>query len=784
MAFDKAKVLKNAEKFLSQGKIPAAIKEYRQIVKNDENDLTTLNMLGDLCARAGQQDEAVQCFSRIAEHYHEQEFTLKAIAMYKKVERLRPRDPAIAAKLAALYAAQGLTADARAQYLVVADAYTRAGQPKETLEILHQVADLDPHNTDIRLKLAEGYLKEGMSSEAADVYIEAATRFYDTGLFAKALDAYSKALALLPQNAVALRGVVSSHVEMGTADEAAELLVRVIAEKPNDPDLNALLARTYIAAEDPKGAERVTNQIIARDSSSHRSLLEVAQLYLKKGELDETIRILGNVIEQLLAGREENELLALINETLQQNPDHIEALRLLIRVHWWQRDMDKLRTVLERMAEAAEAAGLVEDERYALVQLIRLAPDEERFSVRLDELGGVTENAESAALKLDAVSQEQSPSFESFAIVNDEPEAPVSSGGSPASEFEWNSLAESTPSVAESGPSVAESPPVDASASFADLNESFEEASDAKEEFEFGEVSIDDGSTSRIESAATADQSQREAMMRQELESVDFYITQGYADIAADTLDLLEKQFGSHPEIQTRRDALKSAIQETPATLPSDTFEFTVEEPLSATQEPQSTAAVNRIDDSLVTLEPSVSEPTVVSTSGSAASLNHGHGIDAGLAEIFEEFRAAAEEEPGMTEDFETHYNMATAYKEMDLLDEAIQEFQNAAALTSPSDGTPRYLQCCNMLGHCFLEKGVPRAAVSWFKKGLDVPGHSDEEYKALRFELASAYEDMGDISRAIDEFTEVYGVDVSYRGVADKLRELQAQKATSEVED
>ena len=57
---------------------------------------------------------------------------------------------------------------------------------------------------------------------------------------------------------------------------------------------------------------------------------------------------------------------------------------------------------------------------------------------------------------------------------------------------------------------------------------------------------------------------------------------------------------------------------------------------------------VNRnIDESFVTLDPSVSEPAAVSSSNSAASLNHGHGIDAGLAEIFEEFRVAAEEEPG-----------------------------------------------------------------------------------------------------------------------------------------
>ena len=148
MAFEKAKVLKAAEKFLSQGKINAAIKEYRQIVEHDYDDLTALNMLGDLLARAGDKDEAVACFSRIAEHYREQEFRLKAIAMYKKIEKLKPRDPEIASKLAELYSAQGLNVDARAQLLVVADAYTREGKTKEALEVLHKIADLDPQNTE------------------------------------------------------------------------------------------------------------------------------------------------------------------------------------------------------------------------------------------------------------------------------------------------------------------------------------------------------------------------------------------------------------------------------------------------------------------------------------------------------------------------------------------------------------------------------------------------------------------------------------------------------------
>src|SRR6266540_4929347 len=147
MAFEKAKVVKAAEKFLSQGKINAAIKEYRQIIAHDRDDLTTLNMLGDLLARAGEKEEAASCFLRIAEHYREKEFTLKAIAMYRKIDKLKPRDPAIAIELAELYAAQGLIADALSRYLVVADAHTRAGENKQTLEVLHKIADLDPQNT-------------------------------------------------------------------------------------------------------------------------------------------------------------------------------------------------------------------------------------------------------------------------------------------------------------------------------------------------------------------------------------------------------------------------------------------------------------------------------------------------------------------------------------------------------------------------------------------------------------------------------------------------------------
>ena len=761
MGFDKAKVLKAAEKYLSQGKINAAIKEYRQIVDNDADDLTTLNMLGDLYVRSGKKEEAVSCFERIAEHYSAQEFNLKAIAMYKKIERIRTHDPIIAFKLAELYATQGLVHDARAQYLVVADAYTRSGDNKRTLDVLHKIADLDPNNTEIRLKLADGYVKENMRAEAAEAFVQAANRLHQTGAHEQAIDAYSKALQLVRDNRDALRGLLDTHIARGTADEAAEVLDRVVEGKEEDQELVSMLARAYLEAEDPRGAERAVSLLMAQDSGNYTQYLPVTRLYLKVNEVDETIRILSTIIERMLAGREERELLELVNAVLERNPDHVSALRMLVRIHWWQRDMDALRSSLERLAESAEASELVDEERYALTQLVRLAPDEQRYLDRLNLLGGLPEESpEEMSQRVDASADV--PEFETFAVVQDEdeieePVAPVvdefetnaAMAFDTGSEFETiggNEFETSAGSEFELHGGATFSDPT---ASFADLNEDAEVATDVT-----AEEAPDDGT-------------RMESVMRQELESVDFYIAQGYSDIAVDTLEMLERQFGSHPDIQARREKLAAsggrAVVEAPAV-----FEFGAVEEVPVARVEEATP----FDDSpyaALAGEPVTNEPVPVTATPVSS------GIDAGLAELFEEFRAAEEGDTG-TEDYETHYNMGTAYKEMDLIDEAIQEFQTAANLVKPGDGTSRFLQCCNLLGHCFMQKGMPEAAVLWFKKGLSAPGHSEAEYQALRYELGTAYEQLGDFKQAREFYTEVYGVDVSYREVADKLSQLKGK--------
>jgi len=63
-------------------------------------------------------------------------------------------------------------------------------------------------------------------------------------------------------------------------------------------------------------------------------------------------------------------------------------------------------------------------------------------------------------------------------------------------------------------------------------------------------------------------------------------------------------------------------------------------------------------------------------------------------------------------EDPETHYNLGVAFREMGLLDEAIGEFQKVTQAAERGHAFTQLMQAYTWLAQCFLDKGVPQAAV------------------------------------------------------------------------
>src|SRR5207237_3186722 len=155
MAIKRDKVIADAEKLVAKGKIEPAIREYERLLDDNPNDVNTLNRIGDLWVRINRTDEAVKTFGKIADHYGKDGFFLKAIAIYKKINKLDPSKLDVYAKLADLYAKQGLDMEAKSQYQVLADYYQKHGDAGNALLIYRKILELDPNTNTIHFKHAD-----------------------------------------------------------------------------------------------------------------------------------------------------------------------------------------------------------------------------------------------------------------------------------------------------------------------------------------------------------------------------------------------------------------------------------------------------------------------------------------------------------------------------------------------------------------------------------------------------------------------------------------------------
>ncbi len=144
------------------------------------------------------------------------------------------------------------------------------------------------------------------------------------------------------------------------------------------------------------------------------------------------------------------------------------------------------------------------------------------------------------------------------------------------------------------------------------------------------------------------------------------------------------------------------------------------------------------------------------------------------LSDLFEEFKEEVGEPAEEKEDPETHYNLGVAFKEMGLLDEAIGELQKVCKAIEQGAEFSQVMQAYTWLANCFVEKGVPEAGVKWYEKALTI-SNSEESRTALHYDLASAFEAAGNKQSALKHFTEVYGTNIDYRDVAERIKALKS---------
>ncbi len=121
--------------------------------------------------------------------------------------------------------------------------------------------------------------------------------------------------------------------------------------------------------------------------------------------------------------------------------------------------------------------------------------------------------------------------------------------------------------------------------------------------------------------------------------------------------------------------------------------------------------------------------------------------------------------------DFQSHYDLGVAFKEMGLLDEAIAELQKA--LQAPEGK----LRSSEALGVCFIEKGAYTVAESILRRALELPASSDQDRLGVLYWLARALEELGKRAEARELYGRVFAVDIRFRDVGERSKALAKAK-------
>jgi tetratricopeptide (TPR) repeat protein len=392
MAVQRDKVIANAEKLVAKGKIEPAIKEYERLLEDNPNDVNTLNRIGDLWVRINRNDEAVKVFSKIADHYSKDGFFLKAIAIYKKINKLDPSKLEIYAKLADLYAKQGLAMEAKSQYQVLADYYLKHGDPANALAIYRKISELDPNSINVHVKLADLYSQNNRTAEALKEYDRVGRLLLKRGMLDEAVQVFKKALKIDPSNSELVESLVTALLEAKDYDNATGIIETGLENNAADGKLQAMLGRVLLAKGDARGAKAALERGLAANPNDPKLRESVADLHLKSSNPDGALEMLTPLVEAAMGRGERSVAVEMLNRVLRVDSGHAPTLERLVAVYTRLNEETNILASMNSLAEAHVARGAYDRAANVLEKLIQKEPQNAQHRNKLQfvrsQMGG------------------------------------------------------------------------------------------------------------------------------------------------------------------------------------------------------------------------------------------------------------------------------------------------------------------------------------------------------------------------------------------------------------
>lgn len=771
---------KIAAEYIKHDFTPKAIAVYKTILRLDPELLTAYEKLTELYKSQGLEAEALSQLENLFTVYENKKDEAKQIEVLKLMVEMDPENLGFQVRRGEMLAKKGMKQEAAEAFAKAATTLSRRGFHDRASQLFEKIINLNPGNIAVRKELCAHYLESGQFSEAQ-----------------REIEAILELEPDDPRMVLLLGRIL---FQLGKKREAEERIAHSINLFLHSGELEGVMREYLFVAQ----------------SHLRNGEVDEAEVYyrqIKKAVPDESHAIKGLV--SIAEARKDRvaqiQNLVLLGRTHQQKGDGKAALKAYEKVL----ELDSLNEEAKNFIESgfdpsAEAMGeedgvpAVDDElqpgELEGVEEAELLPDdvveprEEADEVGLEELedSDLEEvgQHESAAGEEDELPDIILEDFEDDIEVEFEAVIPESiDAGVSAPEDEESvddllvevevyqryglqekvaetlervrSMASDDPEVMERIQSFVDEPVIPTSSVEPSPSVETIDIPEADEDLE-QEIGVAD-TVEGVNRAVQPEISEHDPF-QEDLEEAEFYLSQGLEEEAQRIYRSILKKSPGHPlaaQALGMDGDTEPSVEKPPEAAGQETI---------GTQMASNTAGGLR---SKLIVEDMPAEDAegfldLADELRTELSEEFEHAVEPGpqdgpvtFEEIFAQFKKGIEETLG-EEEYETHYNLGIAYKDMGLFDDALREFEVGSR-------DPDLVQdSLSLMAMCFIEKKDYDSAVKTVQKAIEV---STEGNRAgLYYQLGEAFEKKKNWPEALAAYSEVQSRDPSFEGIEDIL--------------
>jgi tetratricopeptide (TPR) repeat protein len=700
-------------------------------VKSIDDAIRHFSIAAQMLMKASRHDDALKVFERLLHHRPEPIYARRAAEIY--LERGKPNDGMLAlAKLQICFQADPKSLETLA---LLSRAFVIIGQPVKSVEVQKELA-----------RTAKEQGNHSVWRDTVNKLLQVAPN--DEQVQRLASSPPGKSVSSIPVAAVAQESEPAPSITE-TEAEIEELSaddIELERGEQSRPSVGALRVPATARRADARAATfsapevEVSEAALAPDEtydadidpSLHpRRILSDAESYLKLGLQEKAISRLDQGIEaqprSILLRRKLRDVLYEIGDHPRTADQMVAIAGILVEDGDTQTAAEELSTVLSFMPTHVAARQMLLDlgyelptAQYSALDAAELAAVEESVRETADASEPGTESGERPSGSMAAISE-----------ATEEDDAVRA-----AAMADYDSFDAPPEGALPSFPMEDEEPEPQPVEVVVEQHESLAHAAAAA-------AIIRGGGSEAVEDA---------------LEEAEFFLSRGLFDDARAILEEHLRRIPDHPLLVERMEELEQAITELASS--SGTRERPIDEPPPAEPEDRAFDIAASLDalDALDAMSPAQPE-----------MLHAGDQID--VEEVFAKFKAGVRAQVSET-DSATHYDLGLAYREMDLIKDAIDEFELAAR------DPRRECVCQSMIGMIHRHRGDVAAAIDAFIKGLHAEHKTPEQELSLYYELGDAYEAKGNATESLYYFRKVAHRAPNHddpRGVvAERIRTLQ----------